>query len=310
MTAQLSPDRDQIRLHLEVLFSELVPGALYESGLFELRFLHPTGGRPTCELFRGNSIDEAVNLAVQKNAAGWNAYVGINPRKPGTSSYGKAQDIERAYWQFVDCDNGDSSVKLQDLPFPPNFIVTTGTKPSQRLHGYYMLDGPELELEAFTARQAALAACVDGDKSVNDPPRIMRLAGTINYPSADKRERGYDVELVTISEIDPHAWNSEDLDRMAASESSKDEISVEPSFPTMVFNLPPTDQIVSLLEQSQQSGRWHNSMRSATARLLLLGHSPERVAEICAKYCTGGAEDDELDGNTLVNLKLWRSGHK
>lgn len=294
MTRELAPDRDQIRLHLEVLFAELVPGALYEGGLFELRFLHPTVGNPKGHLFDGAEIAEAIDLAVQKNAAGWNAYVGVNPRKPGTAGYGKTQDIERADWQFVDCDDGESSKKLQELPFPPNYVVTTGTRPHQRLHGYYMLDGPELNLEAFTSRQEALAACIDGDSTVKDPPRIMRLAGTISYPTADKLKRGYEVELVTISEIDPHAWNSEDLDRLAASETSKDDSSVEQSGSMNLDNLPPTDQIVSLLKQSKEAGRWHNSMRSATARLLLLGHSPERVAEICAPYCKGGAEDTDL----------------
>ena len=39
MTDQLTPDAAQIRLHLEILFSDL--DALGPEGLFELRFLPP-----------------------------------------------------------------------------------------------------------------------------------------------------------------------------------------------------------------------------------------------------------------------------
>ena len=118
-----------------------------------------------------------------------NGYVGVHPRKPSTSRAGQASDVERACWQFVDCDDGDASAKLLELPFSPNFIVTTGTRPTQRLHGYYMLEAQETDMAAYTARQAALAAAVGGD-NVKDAPRIMRLAGTVSYSSDDKAARG------------------------------------------------------------------------------------------------------------------------
>ena len=44
MTDQLTPDAAQIRLHLEILFSDLDALGPYPNGLFELRFLPPNGG--------------------------------------------------------------------------------------------------------------------------------------------------------------------------------------------------------------------------------------------------------------------------
>ncbi len=41
MTDQLAPDAAQIRLHLEILFSDLDALGPYPNGLFELRFLPP-----------------------------------------------------------------------------------------------------------------------------------------------------------------------------------------------------------------------------------------------------------------------------
>ena len=140
MTDQLAPDAAQIRLHLEILFSDLDALGPYPEGLFELRFLPHNGGKPICKLFSWGDIDKAVEMAERANANGMNGYVGVHPRKPGTSRAGQASDVDRAYCQFVDCDDGEASAKLLKLPFSPNFIVTTGTRPTQRLHGYYMLD--------------------------------------------------------------------------------------------------------------------------------------------------------------------------
>ena len=64
MEIALTPDPDQIRLHLEVLFAELAPDASYPDGLFELRFLPPNSGRPICKLFSWGNLDAAIEMAV------------------------------------------------------------------------------------------------------------------------------------------------------------------------------------------------------------------------------------------------------
>ena len=293
MEIALTPDPDQIRLHLEVLFAELAPDAYYPEGLFELRFLPPNGGRPICKLFSRGNLDAAIEMAVHVNAAGKNGYVGVHPRKPGTTGSGQASDVERAYWQFVDCDDGAASAKLLELHCPPNFVVTTGTRPAKRLHGYFMLESPETDVAAYTTRQEALAAAVGGD-NVKDAPRIMRLAGTVSYPSNDKAERGYIPELVTIGQIDPIPYAAEELDPFLAQFKGTDEpqLRAAPSPTVPMEDVPPTVQ--SFLERSQIKGHWYNSMLRATATLLAQGYSEDRVAEICSRYCEGGASDPEL----------------
>ncbi len=293
MEIALTPDPDQIRLHLEVLFAELAPDASYPDGLFELRFLPPNSGRPICKLFSWGNLDAAIEMAVHVNAAGKNGYVGVHPRKPGTTGSGQASDVERAYWQFVDCDDGDASAKLLELPFSPNFIVTTGTRPTQRLHGYYMLEAPETNMAAYTARQEALATAVGGD-NVKDAPRIMRLAGTVSYPSKDKAARGYVPELVTISDVDPIPYAAEELDPFLAQFKGTDEpqLLAAPSPTVPMKDVPP--KVQSFLERSQIKGHWHNSIRSAAATLLARGFGEDRVAEICGPFCNGGASDPEL----------------
>ena len=293
MTDQLTPDAAQIRLHLEILFSDLDALGPYPEGLFELRFLPHNGGKPICKLFSWGDIDKAVEMAERANANGMNGYVGVHPRKPGTSRAGQASDLDRAYCQFVDCDDGEASAKLLKLPFSPNFIVTTGTRPTQRLHGYYMLDAPETDMAAYTARQEALAAALGGD-NVKDAPRIMRLAGTVSYPSKDKQMRGYIPELVTISDADPIPYAAEKLDPFLAQfkAAAEPQLLAPPSPTVPMEDVPPTVQ--SLLERSQIQGQWHNSMLRATAALLARGFGEDRVAEICGPFCNGGASDPEL----------------
>ena len=127
MTDQLAPDAAQIRLHLEILFSDLDALGPYPEGLFELRFLPHNGGKPICKLFSWGDIDKAFEMAERANANGMNGYVGVHPRKPGTSRAGQASDVDCAYWQFVDCDDGEASAKLLSPGTFPTRMITSLT---------------------------------------------------------------------------------------------------------------------------------------------------------------------------------------
>ena len=73
----------------------------------------------------------------------------------------------------------------------------TGSKPHLRLHLYVKLDG-KVTPEELESANVALKTLFGSD-DVADHSRLMRLAGTINYPTKDKRdERGYVAELVTL----------------------------------------------------------------------------------------------------------------
>ena len=55
-------------------------------------------------------------------------------------------------------------------------------------------------MEVWEQQQRALAAHFGGD-SVIDPPRVLRLAGTVNYPSEKKAAKGYVPELVQLKTL-------------------------------------------------------------------------------------------------------------
>lgn len=136
---------------------------------------------------------EAVTKAKQlqtDNSAGFNVYVGINPRKAigGT----KTADVALARFVAVDVDDGctieqfDFSFGETGLPAPTLTMNSGGG-----LWALWKLDEPLLDLKQWTAVQKGIFAAVkaaelSADKSIHDPPRVMRVPGFINHKYPDK----------------------------------------------------------------------------------------------------------------------------
>src|SRR5262249_24471083 len=74
---------------------------------------------------------------------------------------------------------------LRHSPLPYSLFVVTGRTPNVRVHGYHELVAAIHNMPLWRQRQEAERNYCHGD-SVIDPPRIMRLAGTINYPRHTK----------------------------------------------------------------------------------------------------------------------------
>jgi hypothetical protein len=208
------PDPTTIRAHLERLFRRA--RTEYPEGRCEIAWADARGAVNSAETFGldPDSLDAATATAARYNAAGRNTYVGVNPRKPfGRAS---AADVEIAFVQFIDGDSPQTANKLRQAPIPYSWAVTTGRIPNPRPQAYWDLEEPTRNLKAWSDRQLALAEFFGADHVI-DPPRIMRLAGTTNYPAPKKAARGYIVESVTLrtlydgTEREPLSW--EILDR-------------------------------------------------------------------------------------------------
>jgi len=195
----MQPDEPTIKAHLEVLFAPLREE--YPQGLIEICYGPNKPNQAQFFNLHKDGIADATAFAASRARAGENIYVGVNPRKPQTKLAHRANDsdVEIAIWQFADIDKAASldglGKKLR--PLPPYYTVDTGTIPHRRPHLYWLLDEPVRNLEQWTQRQSGLAAQLGGDAVIN-PSRIMRLAGTVNFPPPHKVQRGYRVELATI----------------------------------------------------------------------------------------------------------------
>jgi hypothetical protein len=195
----IEPDQDAIQSHLETLFAPCRDE--YPAGLVELRY----GADFTTAYFNlaPVGIAEAAAFAANRNREGANVYVGVNPRRPGTKRPAHDTDIAISYWQFADLDDAEA-VEMAGKrlkPLPPTMTVTTGTEPHRRPHFYWRLDEPVGNMDAWTQRQRGIAQTLDSDPAVVNASRIMRLAGTVSFPSQDKLQRGYRVELTTLRTV-------------------------------------------------------------------------------------------------------------
>lgn len=144
--------------------------------------------------------------AAVMNGHGLNAYVVVNPvresaplRRDGKLSGAKDEDIVAAFFFWADGDDEEAAANIRNFAGPRwTMAVTTGRVPSPRPHIYWRCDEPVFNLPAWTGIQKAIAARLSTDRTVVNPARIMRLPGTINWPTDKKAAKGRIPELVTL----------------------------------------------------------------------------------------------------------------
>lgn len=116
----------------------------------------------------------------------YNVYIGANPR---LRNGGTAKDVAVARCLFLDFDGMSvESVRalLANVPNtpPPSWVVNSG----HGVHVWWVLLVPITDLAMWSGLQRALIRRFDSDPSIHDPPRIMRLPGTVNWKDDPCRE--------------------------------------------------------------------------------------------------------------------------
>ena len=186
-----------IQEHLKLIAAPYNEAGL--SGMIALRALPSS----RYQLFGLDDLPAAGAWAVSQNSdQGQNVYVAPGLFACDTTGAGKDDDVIAQAYLFADADDGDQAARLLDHNHPlvgqQAFHVVTGTKPSMRLHAYWQLAQPVRDMSAWRQAQKALISEFQTDASIHNPSRIMRLAGTISWPSKDKRAKGYIPELVRL----------------------------------------------------------------------------------------------------------------
>ena len=295
--APLCPGKADIATHLHALFAPAFVHP-HPHARIEIAYGHPEtkGGAITeARNFTVFELKEATEFAEAKNRAGFNIYVGPALRQGKQPGDGRAKDkdvLASAYaWAEFDGAGDDKRIDviLKANQLAPAIIVTTGRVPHRRAHLYFRLD-PNANAETVRAVNMSLMNLFGSD-AVQNASRLMRLAGTINYPPPKKVERGYIAELVTLQfAANPCAYRADTLINLTAGtanpflEYSKSVASGGRS----------DDELRALLQTSRDAGKWHNSMRHAIATMVGRGWSDNAIRFACAPYCEGGADDPDL----------------
>jgi hypothetical protein len=130
-----------------------------------------------------------------------------------------------------------------------------------------------------------------GRDEVQSPSHVMRLAGTINYPTPDKVERQYIAELVTLR-----------MPENAPAYSVEQLIDLAPKAAGAQSNGPDDnrergrteEEIDALLKLSKVPGEWHNAMLRAIASMVGYGWPDAAIRIACAPYCIDDHQDVDL----------------
>jgi len=287
----LSPNRADIDRHLRALFPPLFVHP-YPDARIEIAYADPsTGELNAAKTFSARELEKAADFAERKNRECLNVYVGPALREAHVQGRAGKNDVITAFraWADFDRPRDDSRVAtlLKTSGLQPSEVVETGRTPHRRFQVYFELVG-DVTPEQLERANTSLKNWLGGDH-VQNPGNLMRLAGTINYPTKAKRARGYVTELVVLHiKANASACSVEQLAGLAGtSQDSRLDPGTGPGRTD--------DELRTLLEASSEPGNWHNSILRAIATMVGRGWSDLQIRLACAAYCEGGTDDPDLD---------------
>src|SRR4051794_17790681 len=185
--ALLEPDPDTMRRHLEHLFGGDLDGL--QDGLIELAWSDAgTGDLCHAQLFATDQQEQLVEAALRHNrVAGQNVYVGQALRRPDTPPTGRCGDgqflaLTTCYADLDDDVLAQARGVYRARGCPPTAVVVTGRQPHVRAQLLWRQETPQRDPDRSRQQNLALALALGGDRSVVNPGRVLRLAGSLAWP--------------------------------------------------------------------------------------------------------------------------------
>lgn len=150
-----------------------------------------------------DQVEDAADHIAAMNPHRLNAYATVNPireaDRPPAGRRANAEAIAATFFHWADADSREAADNIKSFVGPKGtFTVITGREPCVRPHVYWELQEPTRDFAAWTQRQKAIATTLKTDPAVVDPPRIMRVAGTVNWPKPKKQAKGYIPEVTEL----------------------------------------------------------------------------------------------------------------
>jgi hypothetical protein len=267
----------------------------------EVAYCKPDEPLHKARTFSVFDLEGAAKFAADVNKRGFNVYVGAALRDGQKPESGRANDkhflVARYCWAEYD-DAGDHeriAAICEAEGLQPAMIAVTGTSPHQRCHLYFLMDQPITDADEIKAANKALKQRFNSD-DVENPSRVMRLAGTVNYPKTEKRAQGYQTELTRLHvKRDAPTYSVEALCGLRpASENVHENRSNDHSFAIFGSTGRRGMEKVRELLAGVRPGHWHIPMRDSVAVMVGLGLSDAVIKMICAAHCKDGYDDPSL----------------
>lgn len=295
MMPELKPDTAEIERHL-ALITRRWP-ELGQPCALELVFLSADDKAEVKNVARftpdAAGIREAAEHAAAMNGHGINAYAVVNPIDASRPLRGGKRadrsDILAAFYHWADADSAEAAANIRNFVGPGfTFYVLTGTQPCRRPHVYWELEEPARNLAAWEQIQRNIAATLGTDRAVVDPPRIMRLAGTINWPKPSKRSKGYVAELTTLGTYDATERppiSSERMARAFAGRPAPDQPTGEHWKIDTGEQRRNAEDYADILRRARTDGEKHGGVRDLAACLAGMGMARALAEAIIRDAC-------------------------
>lgn len=288
MTAQpLTADQPVIVQHLQHITRRW--HELDTPCVFEIRLLTSDDNAVVKDVSRHSATEQGIEQAAQHIAAmnkhKLNAYVVVNPidasARIEAGKAAKDEHIIGSFFHWADGDDQQAADNIRSFVGPRStFYVLTGTKPCARPHAYWELEEPTRNLEAWNKTQKAIAATLKTDASVVNASRIMRVAGTVNWPKPKKVAKGYIPEVTALHIYDEDERPLVTSERMARAfvGAMPDSTSAIMQIDTGAFSQKSADHYADILRRARTDGEKHTGVRDLAASLAGSG-VPRQMAE-------------------------------
>jgi hypothetical protein len=172
----LMPNRDLARRHVELLTGSADTFVTFQT--FDDNKQRSKANRtergfdPFAKTIPGRLADVWPEL-VDWNRQGAGVFLTVNEMK-GCGTPRTTENTARVRALFVDLDGAPIEPVLA-WDRKPSFVIESSRS---KFHAYWIVD--DVPLDAFEHVQRQLATKFNGDKSVHDLPRVLRLAGSVH----------------------------------------------------------------------------------------------------------------------------------
>ena len=204
-------DRSAMLRHLEWLTAPVAE--THRELRIEIAWGAPESGPNRAKTFRLDQIGDAVGFAVWINSKGCNVYVGATLKHADTAAKGRTRSEHAALATClpVDMDGSfcDGARKIAVIA-KPQLVVITGRAPETRGQLWIRIN-PTDDITLWSEVNLRSVHFSGGDRNALGTYRLMRLAGSISFPSPQKRVRGYGVELTAARFCNAPAYDLREL---------------------------------------------------------------------------------------------------
>lgn len=302
---ELKPNKEQMLAHVQHIFGDCM-----RDGLIELAWTGPLEKDRKiryCRMFDVTELSELVEEAFKINSfKGQNVYIGAGVRHPETEDGLRTEDSDVIYMPalYVDLDNAGVAEAVPQIyqHLKPTLIVTTGQIPHLRQQLWWKLDQPVTELSKSTAQIKAITDTLNGDPTIHNPSRVMRLAGSVAWP----KKPGRVAEMTSLEPGANYQFAIEDFVGVFSIKAEPEQRTAERKKDATTLNLPEPAglRVKECLDDLNKPSRWHQNVLRLTGHWIRNGLSDLEIM----LFAPGLTQDGYSVRETRRDLQSMLSG--